>query len=140
MTTIRTARLSQVGVALLAGMVTTAACAQSAPSWLGGAGATQCAKWLAERENKASVLASGLEGWVLGFVSGANAGYAAANDITGPANILAGFSEADVLARVDFYCRAHTSDMLFAAVNVVTADLMDAVASRIRKNKEPPKQ
>jgi hypothetical protein len=59
----------RTGIALLMAALVTSAWAQNVNEklpWLGGAGATLCDKWLEVREKKASVLAFGLEGWILG--------------------------------------------------------------------------
>jgi hypothetical protein len=98
--------------------------------WLGGAGATRCDKWLEARGNKASVLAFGLEGWILGYVSGAVHG-SFPNEET---HVMSNFTESDVFDRIDFYCREHRSDMLVQAALVAFADMLETNASRIQKS------
>jgi hypothetical protein len=121
----------RTGIVLLMAAFVTSASTQNVnelSQFLGGAGATKCETWLKEREDPASVLAFGLEGWVLGYVSGANP------SIELPPGMLANVTEGDVFSRTDFYCREHRSNILFQAAAVVTADLMGARASSIRKN------
>jgi len=104
-----------------------AAIAEDRRPFLGGAGATPCEKWLSARKDKSSVLEFGLEGWVLGFVSGANL------VVDEQAGFLAGITEDDILNRLDNHCRAHPSDPLISAVLLITGDLMKARADLIRK-------
>jgi hypothetical protein len=122
----------RTGIALLMASLVTSASAQNVNEklpWLGGAGATRCDKWLEVREKKASVLAFGLEGWILGYVSGAVHG-SFPNDET---YILSNFTESDVFGRIDFYCREHRSDMLVQAALVAFGDMLESNASRIQK-------
>jgi hypothetical protein len=119
----------RTGIALLMASLVTSASAQNVneePLFVGGAGATKCEIWIKERENPQSILAFGLEGWVLGYVSGANPG-----EVMG---FLSNVTEGDVFSRTDFYCREHRSKILFQAASAVTADLMETRASWIRKN------
>jgi hypothetical protein len=122
----------RTGIALLMAALVTSAWAQNVNEklpWLGGAGATLCDKWLEVREKKASVLAFGLEGWILGYVSGAVHG-SFPNEET---YILSNYTESDVFGRIDSYCREHRSDMLVQAALVIVADMLESSASRIRK-------
>jgi hypothetical protein len=114
-------------IILVAVALVTPALAQDAkvkiPPFVGGAGATRCDKWLSERDKKASILASGFEGWTMGFVSGVH--LMVAEDR--PPD----FTEDDVLTRTDFYCREHRTDILAQAAFRLTADLLHTEASRI---------
>ena len=119
----------RTGIALLMAALVTSASAQNVKlPWLGGAGATLCDKWLEVREKKASVLAFGLEGWILGYVSGAVHG-SFPNEET---YVLSNYTESDVFGRIDSYCREHRSDMLVQAALVIVADMLES-ASRIQK-------
>jgi hypothetical protein len=96
----------RTAIALVTAAVVTSASAQNANEtrlgWIGGAGDTQCDKWLEAREKRgATVLNLGLEGWVLGFVSGGAIAFS---------NAFSNFTENDVFDRIDFYCREHRSD------------------------------
>lgn len=126
----------RMGIALLIVALGTSALAQNVNEkikdsfpFLGGAGATRCAKWLEERDKQASILDFGLQGWILGFVSGANSGF---SEVSNPGFLL-DVKEEDVFIRIDFYCREHQSDILYQAALVVTADLMGIHRSRINK-------
>jgi hypothetical protein len=90
--------------------------------FLGGGGATKCAKWTQERQDAKSVLAFGLTGWILGFVSGV---------LQEDEIVLAKLKDEDVLVRIDFYCREHSDDVLYQASLVTAADLQDAHADQI---------
>jgi hypothetical protein len=106
----------------------TCAIAQEAqrPSFLGGSGATRCEKWSNERAVFGSILRFGNESWILGFISGAFA-----LDENG---MLSGFTEDDVLSRVDFYCRMHKNEFLIRAALEVTADLDQTIADQIKRS------
>src|ERR1700752_2261903 len=80
--------------------------------FLGTAGANQCEKWLEERGKKNdSILRFGLEGWVLGFVSGVDSGLISGG--SAPADSPSFLTdEPDVLVRIDSYCRARPADIL----------------------------
>ena len=120
-------------IALLMAALVTSAWAQNVNEklpWLGGAGATLCDKWLEVREKKASVLAFGLEGWILGYVSGAVHG-SFPNEET---YVFSNYTESDVFGRIDFYCREHRSDMLVQAALIIVADMLESTASRIQKD------
>ena len=104
------------------------AIAEDRRPFLGGAGAVPCEKWLDARKEKFSVLEFGLEGWVLGFVSGSNL------VVDEQAGFLAGITKENIFNRLDNHCRAHPSDPLISATLLVTGDLMKARADQIRKN------
>ena len=102
-------------------------------TFLGGAGATKCSKWLIQRHSAPGhdpILEFGLLSWVAGFVSGANLG---TTTVGGSSEFLFEFADEDVFARVDFYCREHPSDMLYRAAAFVTADLIATVAAKSLK-------
>jgi len=117
----------RIVIALLAAILAASqALAETQQDFVGGAGATRCDTWLKERAQNASILSLGMEGWVLGFVSGVNIGSPVRGFIT---NV----SEDDVYSRVDFYCREHPTEILFQAARAATADLMRARAQAIEK-------
>src|SRR5260370_9865722 len=100
----------RAGIALLMAAFVTSASAQNVNEklpWLGGAGATLCDKWLEVREKKASVLAFGLEGWILGYVSGAVHG-SFPNEET---YVLSNYTESDVVGRINFYFPEYRTDL-----------------------------
>ena len=95
-------------IAVLIVALVTPALAQNAKvksPFVGGVGAMPCDKWLSERERGTSILAVGLESWVMGFVSGSYNSEGHGVDV----------NEEDVLARTVFYCRQHRTDILFQA-------------------------
>jgi hypothetical protein len=103
-------------------------------TFLGGAGATKCSKWLIQRHSAPGhdpVFEFGLLSWVSGFVSGAN--LVDTTTVGGSSEFLFGFADEDVFARVDFYCREHPSDILYRAAAFVTADLLDTFAAQLLK-------
>jgi hypothetical protein len=51
---------------------------------------------------------------------------------------LSNFTEADVLTRINFYCRDDRSDVLVQAAIVVIADLMATQASQMPKSLKKP--
>jgi hypothetical protein len=114
------------GLILVLALVTPALAqdAKVKPSFVGGAGALPCDKWLSERENGTSMLAVALESWLMGFVSSSYNSEGRGVDV----------NEEDVLTRTDFYCREHRTDILFQAALVVTADLLNAEVFRALKD------
>jgi hypothetical protein len=120
----------RTAIALVTAAVVTSASAQNANEtrlgWIGGAGDTQCDKWLEAREKRgATVLNLGLEGWVLGFVSGGAIAFS---------NAFSNFTENDVFDRIDFYCREHRSDILAQAAMVALADMLEITGNQRGKN------
>jgi hypothetical protein len=99
------------------------------PKFIGDAGAVRCDEWSEARDQKTPVVNFGLEGWVLGFVSGANL-------LEEGHDLLLNVSEKDVFTRVDFYCREHASNVLFQAAGAATADLLRTRAMAIRRHLE----
>jgi hypothetical protein len=92
--------------------------------FVGGEGATLCAKWLSERSDPGSVLFFGLEAWVSGFVSGAFM-------VQAPKPLTA-IEQNDVIERVGRYCVAHPTDRVVQAAANVSADLFQLEAKQIR--------
>src|ERR1700722_3751502 len=92
--------------------------------FMGGAGATTCAKWSTNRAQPGSILSFGLEGWAVGFVSGA---FLIENS-PHPLPIV----ESNVIERIDSYCYDHPSDRVFQAAAHVTADLFSLEATQLR--------
>jgi hypothetical protein len=93
--------------------------------FMGGGGATTCSKWSAEQKQRGSLLAFGLEGWVVGFVSGAYS-------TQGTSDPILPVIESNVIERVDSYCYDHPSDRVYQAAANVTADLFALEATQLR--------
>jgi len=120
--------------------------------FLGGHGATTCQRWTtaravwpnaqAGRPHKKSddadlFMSVGLEGWALGFISGISR---FATNEQGEdkveQTILCETNDADVLRRVDNFCRDNPASRVYQAVLIVAADLIHDNAERIRKAAE----
>jgi hypothetical protein len=122
-----------VGVVATALFVSAGPCmAEQKPPFLGGAGGTLCAEWQEARGKEGSVLAFYLQGWVLGFVSGA----ASQHTTEGPSFLTDPGSDTtddDVLTRIDNYCRAHQNGILLQAVLTIVARLYRDQADRMEE-------
>jgi hypothetical protein len=55
---------------MLIALTSFALCAENTTPFFGSGGAIECRTWVEEHKDKASILAFGLDGWLLGFVSG----------------------------------------------------------------------
>ena len=99
-----------------------------------GAGATTCQGWINARSDTKPdpILSFALESWVFGFISALSV-----QSSQGAQKIEQTFlcetNDADVLERVDNFCKAHPTSVVFQAALVVSADLMRVNAQRIRR-------
>ena len=106
-----------------------------------GAGATTCQGWINARAAKLSdtkpdgtnlILSFALESWVFGFISALSV-----QSSQGAQKIEQTFlcetNDADVLERVDNFCKAHPTSVVFQAALLVSADLLKVNAQRIRR-------
>ena len=109
--------------------------------FLGDVGATTCQGWINARAAKLSdtkpdgtdlILSFALESWVLGFISALSeeASHGARKI---EQTFLCETNDADVLARVDNFCRANPTSVVFQAVLHVSADLTRNNAQRTRR-------
>ena len=109
--------------------------------FLGGHGAIPCQEWSDLREAKQknekigaskALLIFSLEDWALGFISGVSAGTEpGAREVE--ETILCETNDADVLERVDNFCKANPTFFVFQAVLHVSGDLVKVNAQRIRR-------
>jgi hypothetical protein len=104
-----------------------------------GAGATTCQGWINARavsdtkpDGTNPILSFALESWVFGFISALSV-----QSSQGAQKIEQTFlcepNDADVLERVDNFCKAHPTSVVFQAALVVSADLLKVNAQRIRR-------
>jgi hypothetical protein len=113
-------------------------CAEEAPQFFGGAGATQCSKWIEEHRDNASILVFGLDGWLMGFISGLD--YGTLTISAERKAFFAEMTEADVLNRTNDFCRGHPDAYMIQAALTVAADLFDDFAKRARTAIEKAKR
>jgi hypothetical protein len=109
--------------------------------FLGGDGATACQDWINARAAKLSdtkpdgtnlILSFALESWVLGFISAiSEESSRGARKIE--QTLLCETNDADVLGRVDNFCRANPTSVIFQGVLHVSADLMRNKTQQIRR-------
>jgi hypothetical protein len=116
-----------------------ASCAEEVLQFFGGEGATRCSKWIEEHRDNASILAFGLDGWLMGFVSGLEHGTSTFSEAERKA-FFAEMTEADVLNRTNDFCRGHPDAYMIQAALTVTADLFNDFAKRIRTAIEKAKR
>ena len=116
--------------------------------FLGGHGAIPCPEWTGLREaklknekigtNKALLIFS-LEDWILGFISGISADAGIEQGVP-PEKVeetmLCETNDADVLERVDNFCKAQPTSVVFQAVLHVSGDLVRVNAQRVRRAPE----
>ena len=81
----------------------------------------------------------GLQDWVLGFISGINEASAQGAPLKIEQTILCETNDADVMWRVDNFCRTNPSSRVYQAVLIVSADLVHDKAEQIRKADETNK-
>ena len=98
-----------------------------------------------ERRNAGtSVLAFGLEEWVLGFVLGQKIEDDDQTGIVVPPyenpTWLTNVTVNDVLTRIDIYCRAHQRAFIVQAALVVVADLLTEWTKKIETTQPPRKR
>lgn len=108
-------------------------------------GGNLCQTWLDERANAgASVLAFGLEKWVLGFVLGQKIEDDDQTGIVVPPyenpTWLTNVTVDDVLTRIDVYCRTHQRAFIVQAALVVVADLLTEWAKKIEATQPSKKR
>jgi len=112
-------------VALVVTLLATSASAQT-PTHI-GPGAVPCANWLKERlvNSRVSLI---MNGWVLGYLSGASA----IKQTTGEdaPDVLRGVGEATIFDWIDKYCSAHRSDELVQATVQLQAMLRQKAKER----------
>ena len=111
-------------VALVVTLLATSASAQTPHI---GPGAVPCANWLKERlvNSRVSLI---MNGWVLGYLSGASA----IKQTTGEdaPDALRGVGEATIFDWIDKYCSAHRSDELVQATVQLQAMLRQKAKER----------
>jgi hypothetical protein len=108
-------------------------------------GGNLCQTWLDERRNAGtSVLAFGLEEWVLGFVLGQKIEDDDQTGIVVPPyenpTWLTNVTVNDVLTRIDVYCRTHQRALIVQAALVVVADLLSEWTKKIETTQPPRKR
>jgi hypothetical protein len=109
--------------------------------FLGGHGAIPCQECSDLREAKQknenigtskALLIFSLENWALGFISGVSAGTEpGAREVE--ETILCETNDADVLERIDSFCKANPTFFVFQAALHVSGDLVSVNAQRIRR-------
>lgn len=119
--------------------------------FLGGNGAVTCQHWTtaraawpnaqAGRPHKKSddadiIMSVGLESWALGFISGISESSAQGGPLKIEQTILCETNDADVLRRVDNFCKDNPTSRVHQAVLIVVAALMHDKAEQIRKAAE----
>jgi hypothetical protein len=101
---------------------------QASAKYIHGPGAgTSCGKWLEERQ-KRGVGDVQLQGWVLGYLSGANVNQQGTD-------FLVAVDAAAISAWLDNYCRQHPLEMLWEASDSLILDLAKRAASAGTKTK-----
>ena len=128
--------------------VGTAARGEERLLFLGGHGAIPCQEWTDLREamlkkkkldTDKTLLIWALQDWALGFISGISEGSAQGAPLKIEQTILCETNDADVMWRVDNFCRTNPSSRVYQAVLIVSADLVHDKAEQIRKADETNK-
>ena len=113
-------------VALVVTLLATSSASAQTPTHI-GPGAVSCANWLKERlvNSRMSLI---MNGWVLGYLSGASA----IKQTTGEdaPDALRGVGEATIFDWIDKYCSAHRSDELVQATVQLQAMLRQKAKER----------
>jgi hypothetical protein len=113
-------------VALVVTLLATSSASAQTPTQI-GPGAVSCANWLKERlvNSRMSVI---MNGWVLGYLSGASVMKQATGEDAPDA--LRGVGEATIFDWIDKYCSAHRSDELVQATIQLQAMLRQKAKER----------
>jgi hypothetical protein len=113
-------------VTLVVTLLATSSALAQTPTHI-GPGAVSCANWLKERlvNSRLSLI---MNGWVLGYLSGASA----VKQTTGEdaPDALRGVGEATIFDWIDKYCSTHRSDELVQATAQLQAMLRQKVKER----------
>jgi hypothetical protein len=102
---------------------------QALAKYVLGPGGISCGAWLETRRSQGATEVFQVQGWVLGYVSGANAGR---NDDT---DFLVEPDAEALFAWLDNYCRQHPLDKLTTASNALIHDLTMRAAVAKTKTK-----
>jgi hypothetical protein len=113
-------------VALVVTLLATSSASAQTPTQI-GPGAVSCANWLKERlvNSRMSLI---MNGWVLGYLSGASVMKQATGEDAPDA--LRGVGEATIFDWIDKYCSAHRSDELVQATIQLQAMLRQKAKDR----------